>query len=190
MSAKQAVGVVEFRTVAAGLCGTDHAVKNNDIVLMHAETICPGGYLLMFGGGYAPVAGAVNALKARYFTQIREAVVIGNLSAGITERPAPTQARVEAIGVIETTDTVSAVYAADEAAKTAGVRIERIRLANGLGGKGIVLLSGGVGETQAAVARAAFTCRAKNRLIAEEVITNPHEATRKALLENENTIWR
>lgn len=187
---KAAVGIVEFLTVAAGLSGTDHAVKNNDIALMYAESICPGGYLLMFGGGYAAVSGAVSMLRAKCPTQIREANVIGNLSDGVIGQNTHAEEKAEAIGVIETADTVSAVYAADEAVKTAGVRIESMRLANGLGGKGIVLVSGGIAETQAAVARAAATCRTKNSLIADAVIANPHEMTWKALTGQRNNTWR
>lgn len=187
---KAAVGVVEFCTIAAGFSGTDHALKNNNIVLLYANTICPGGYLLMFVGGYAAVSGAVSAIKSKYFAAVREAMVIGSLSDGILERSAVADEKVEALGVIETMDTVSAVYAADEAVKTAGVCVEGIRLAHGIGGKGLVLVSGGIAEVSASVARASGLCRATNSLIADEVITNPHEATRKALLGTENNIWR
>ena len=57
----------------------------------------------------------------------------------------------DALGVIETLTAASAIVAADQAAKAADVRLRDLRLANGLGGKGVLFLSGGVSDVQAAV---------------------------------------
>ena len=60
-----AVGIVEFLGIAEGIKSLDYAVKNSDIHLLRASMICPGGYLLVFGGRYADVYSAVRMLRAK-----------------------------------------------------------------------------------------------------------------------------
>ena len=57
----------------------------------------------------------------------------------------------EAVGILECSMMVSALYAADMVAKEAAVRLCRVRLGQGIGGKGVVILSGDVGAVNAAV---------------------------------------
>jgi microcompartment protein CcmL/EutN len=58
----------------------------------------------------------------------------------------------DALGVLETSTAAAAIVAADHAAKAADVLIRDLRLANGIGGKGVVLLTGAVGDVEAAIA--------------------------------------
>ena len=57
----------------------------------------------------------------------------------------------DALGVVETTTVPAAILAADAGIKGAEVRLVEVRLADGLGGKGIVLYSGAVADVEAAV---------------------------------------
>lgn len=172
-----AVGLAEFSTIACGVAGMDHAVKNNDIKLIMADMVCPGKFLLVFGGRHAAVYEAVKQLKSRCGPGMVHHKVIGNLSSGILDAAEEKSSMVEALGIIELTGAAEAISAADEAAKTANVAIAKLRLANGIGGKGVVILTGGVSEVSAAVASAARTARVSHKLIAETVITNPDKET-------------
>ena len=58
---------------------------------------------------------------------------------------------VRALGAVETICAVSAVQAGDVAAKAANVRLLEIRLARGLGGKGILLLMGDLGSVESSM---------------------------------------
>ncbi|WP_010253112.1 BMC domain-containing protein [Treponema primitia] len=180
-----AIGIAEFRTIASGVAGMDCAVKNNDIILLRAEMICPGGYLILFVGRYAAVYSAVDLLRRNYLLSMTGSVVIGNLSEGVLEILSPGKSA-EAVGIIETADTVSAIYAADEAVKTSDVWIEDLRLANGIGGKGIVFIAGGIAEVDAALQKATALCKERQSLIDSAVITNPHDLTCEKLF-NKNT---
>ena len=168
-----AVGIVEFLGIAEGIKSLDYAVKNSDIHLLRAGMICPGGYLLVFGGRYADVYSAVRMLRAKYFPGLQNSLMIGNLSSGILESPSIGEST-DALGIIETRDAASAVYAADEAVKTSGVWVRELRLANGIGG---------IAEIIAATEKASLLCRKRNRLVASTVVTNPHEQTCKTLFE-------
>jgi microcompartment protein CcmL/EutN len=57
----------------------------------------------------------------------------------------------DAVGVLETLTAASAIVAADVAAKAAGIVLRDVRLANGIGGKGVVVLTGSLSDVQAAI---------------------------------------
>jgi microcompartment protein CcmL/EutN len=57
----------------------------------------------------------------------------------------------DAVGVIETSTVAAAIQAADSGIKGAEVRLLEVRMADGLGGKGIVLYSGVVADVEAAI---------------------------------------
>jgi len=83
----------------------------------------------------------------------------------------------EALGVIETRTVAGVIEAADAAVKGATVTAAQIELADGLGGKGYVLLGGVLSEVEAGVAAgvAAITSR---QLIASVVIPRLHDEMR------------
>ena len=69
---------------------------------------------------------------------------------------------------------VSAIYAADMAVKQAAVRLCRVRLGQGIGGKGVVIVAGDVGAVNAAVKSATDANESLNLRITEHyVIPNP-----------------
>jgi len=71
--------------------------------------------------------------------------VVGTI--GGARAPAAT----DALGIVETTTVAAAILAADAGVKGARVRLVELRLADGLGGKGVVLFSGLVADVEAAV---------------------------------------
>jgi microcompartment protein CcmL/EutN len=76
-----------------------------------------------------------------------------------------------AVGVIETYSAASAVVAADTAVKASQVTIMEVRLAMGLGGKAICLLSGDVASVQAAVSSASAAVAETGLLVRQVVIS-------------------
>ena len=64
---------------------------------------------------------------------------------------------VDALGIIETRTVAAAIAAADAGIKGAEVNLVEVRLADGLGGKGLVFFSGLVHDVEAAV-RIAVEC--------------------------------
>jgi microcompartment protein CcmL/EutN len=87
---------------------------------------------------------------------------------------------VEAVGMIETKEVASAIYAADAAAKAASVSLIEAR--NQPGAKGLVVLTGEVGAVRAAVAAGVATIKKEGMLVAEVVIPFAHVALRKSLV--------
>jgi microcompartment protein CcmL/EutN len=80
-----------------------------------------------------------------------------------------TRSEEDALGIIETLTAASAIVAADLAVKAASVTLRDLRLANGIGGKGVITLSGTVSDVQAGV-EAGRALALKRGLLARSVV--------------------
>ena len=79
------------------------------------------------------------------------------------------------LGLIETFSAASAIKAADIAVKTARVAIYDLRVSRGMGGKGVVMLTGDIGDVSAAVEAGAKYAQTVATLSSSAVIAAPHE---------------
>ena len=79
------------------------------------------------------------------------------------------------LGIIETFSAASIIKAADIAVKTAKVAVYELRVSRGMGGKGIVLLTGDVGDVSAAVEAGADYAKDQGLYHNCAVIPAPHE---------------
>ncbi len=79
-----------------------------------------------------------------------------------------------ALGVLETGTVASVLGAADAGRKCAAVVLEALKLADGIGGKGVALFAGEVGDVEAALERAAEVARRSTELVHTTVIAQVH----------------
>ena len=148
-----AIAAVETSSIAQGTVAGDAMVKTAEVSLIQACPISPGKYWVLIGGDVAAVRAsfqrgldvAADALLDSLFIPQVHAMVLPALSGVVAPEDH------DALGVIETLTAASAIVAADHAAKAAAVTLRDLRLANGLGGKGVLFLSGDVSNVQAAV---------------------------------------
>jgi len=148
-----AIAAVETSSIAQGTVAADAMVKTAEIELLEACPISPGKFWVLIGGEVGPVRHAFQRglevagdtmLDQLFIPQLHEQVLPA--LRGVV--PAADH---DALGVIETLTAAAAIVAADHAAKAAAVLLRDLRLANGLGGKGVLFLSGDVSSVQAAV---------------------------------------
>ena len=153
---KNAIGMVEFKTVSSGMRAADTMVKTADVELLQADTVCPGKFLALISGDLSAVNAAVEAAAKQEAEQLIDRFVLGNphdsiftALYGASEIDSPS-----ALGILETFSAAAAVVAADTAAKTALVDLIELRLARGMCGKSYLLLPGEVAAVEAAIKRA------------------------------------
>jgi len=148
-----AIGAVETSSIAQGLVTGDAMVKMAEVSLLQATTLTPGKYWVLIGGEVATVRASVRRgvevaaetlLDSLFIPQLHEQVLPA-IAGTVPYRDD------DALGVIETLSAASAIEAADAAAKAAAVTLRDLRLSNGIGGKGVVYLTGDVSDVQAAV---------------------------------------
>ena len=173
-----ALALLEFSSIAAGIQAADAMVKRAPIDVIRAGTVQPGKYLVLIGGQVADVeeslaagrevSGAAAVLvDVVYLPQVHPEVVEA-IGGGRVPRVT------DALGVIETTTVAAAIHAADAGIKGAEVRLVEVRLANGLGGKGIVLFSGLVADVEAAVEIGVGVLERPDLLVRQVVIPQLH----------------
>ena len=169
----QAVGMIEFNSIAGGIEGADHMVKAALVEPFMMKTICPGKFLVAIHGEVAAVEASVGAGLEFGKDAIIDHFVIPNITTDVINaiggaigdfRGGP------ALGVIETFSAASCVVAADAASKAAEVDVLDVRLAMGLGGKAFCLLSGDVGAVEQAVAAGAEKAAGEGLLVRQVVI--------------------
>ena len=173
----KAIGMVEFKTVSAGMRAADRMVKTAEVDLLQADTVCPGKFLALISGDLSAVNAAVEAACVQDPEQLIDRFVLGNphdsiFSAlyGSTEIESP-----NALGVLETFSAAAAVVAADTAAKTALVDLIELRLARGMCGKSYLLLTGEVAAVEAAIDRAKQGAGAYGMFLDSAVIPRPDQ---------------
>ena len=171
MNTEPAIALLELDSVAVGTQVADAMVKRAPIEMFRVGTVQPGKYLILIGGSVA-------AVEESHVEGLRlggEALTDDILLPDVHEqvyRSVAGERRAndgDALGIIETSSIPANVQAADKAVKAANVVIVEIRLGDGLGGKGITLLTGKVEDVQAAIA-AGVASVGKTEIVTRSVI--------------------
>jgi microcompartment protein CcmL/EutN len=173
----KAIGMIEYKTVSAGLTATDIMVKTSEVDIVEAQTVCPGKYISIITGELSAVRASVDAAKNAFEEQYIDSFVLGNPDETIFPAIVGTtnvhSSEVNSLGVIETFDAAQIIVAADNAVKTSDVRLIEIRLARGMCGKSYAILTGEVAAVQAAIERAKEVVRNSGMLLDSTVIARP-----------------
>jgi microcompartment protein CcmL/EutN len=177
MSTGTAVGAIELSSIGIGYRVQDEMLKSASVELLIARTICSGKFLIVVGGNISAVEAAMQTAKTVGVDAVIDHLTVANVHKAVF--PAMTQSvvlspqDVGALGIIETFSGVSALVAADYAAKAARVTLFRLHVAMALGGKGLLLMTGSVSDVTAAVQAGANVVRERGLLVSETVIPRP-----------------
>lgn len=74
----KAIGMIEFKTVSAGITAADAMVKTADVELLEAQTVCPGKYIALISGSLSAVNAAVEAAGKVREEELIDSFVLGN----------------------------------------------------------------------------------------------------------------
>jgi len=171
-----AIGFLETSSIARGIEATDSMLKKAQVELLLATIVPRGKYLVMIGGAVADVEQSLAAGLEAAAETVVDSFLIQNahpqLAPAIRGRVRVEQ--IEALGMIETKEVASAIYAGDAAVKAANVTLIEAR--NQPGAKGLVVVAGEVGAVRAAVAAGVATIKKEGMLVSEVVIPFAHKA--------------
>jgi microcompartment protein CcmL/EutN len=173
----QAVGVIEVKSIAKGVEACDSALKSAGITLISAHPACPGKYEILITGSIADVTASVEHVKGKYGSALVDDSIMGRIDERVISALFGTQTTKKegSIGIIETYSAASAIKAADIAVKTAKVDIYDLRVSRGMGGKGILLVTGEVADVTASVEAGARHAQEHGLLANTSVIPAPHK---------------
>ena len=180
----KAIGMVEYKTVSAGVLATDAMVKTVDINLVKAQTVCSGKYIAVISGSISAVKAAIDAAQTLYTHQMINCFVLGNpheaIFLAINGKSSIND--VSALGILETYDVSSIIVAADEAAKAAVVDLVELRLAKEMCGKSYLMLTGEIAAVETAIERAKQVVDKDGMYLDSALMANPDKKTWKTIL--------
>jgi len=170
-----ALAVIEVSSLARGYVILDTLVKRARVSVLWHRELSPGKSVIVFGGEEEATLEAHRAGLAASTTTLLDDLLLPQahplLWDALAGRFAPRPG--DAAGIVEVATVASTLLAADAALKTTPVGLARLRLAAGIGGRGLFVLAGPLDEIQAAAAAARDVVKPE-RLVGCEVVTHPH----------------
>ena len=180
MTNNSSVGAIELSSIGVGYQVQDALMKASNTTLIIARTVCSGKYLIVFSGKVGDVESAMETALAVGGTSVIDKLVVANVHPALFPAMAQSVAlspeEIGALGVVETFSAVSAMVAADVAAKAADVTLFRLSLAMAMGGKGLLLMTGALASVQAAVDAAQNALKDSGLLASVVVLPRPERA--------------
>lgn len=173
----KSIGVIELKSIPKGVEAADAALKSAGIDMVSAHPACPGKYEIILTGSISNVTAAVNHVTSRFEGYVIDSSVMGRIDEQVIKALFGTSTGEQkgSLGLIETFSAASAIKAADIAVKTARVAIYDLRVSRGMGGKGVVMLTGEIGDVSAAVEAGVKYAKTVATLSSSAVIAAPHE---------------
>ena len=173
----QAVGMIEFNSIAVGIEAADHMVKAADVETLMVKSICPGKFVVAIYSTVAAVQASVDAGMAAGVDTLVDHFVIPNIDPAVITAMGSSisSPRGSAVGVVETFSAASCIVAADVAVKTADVDLLEVRIAMGVGGKAFYIVTGDVGPVEMSVGAGSASAAEKGLLVRKTVIPSISE---------------
>jgi microcompartment protein CcmL/EutN len=150
--------MIEMSDLAVGFASLDALVKEAPVTVIRAGTVQHGHWLVAFAGDVHPVELSFARAVERAGTTVLDLVLLADaeprilpsLAEGITREAPPG----DALGVVQTSSSPTLLRSVDIALKGARVELVELRVAEGLGGRGLALLWGHQHDVEAAIEHA------------------------------------
>lgn len=181
-----AVALVEITDVPTGLLSLDALAKEATVTILSAGTVQCGRFLIAFAGEVEPVemsfekavSVAEKALLDSVLLPYAETRILPALADGRARRPR----NGDSLGVLQTGSSPTLLRAVDAALKGADVELLELRIAEGLGGRGLAMVWGHQHDVQAAIEHASVAFgRGRAEGCTSSVIANADREVSRAL---------
>ena len=171
-----AVCALEIKSIPIGVEACDDALKSSGSRLLSAHPSCPGKYEILLTGSISDVQTALDHVQQKFGHYVLDNTLMGRIDQSVIMAlmGAQPEAPHGALGIIETYSAASIIKAADTAVKTAKVEIVDLRLSRGMGGKGVVMLTGEVGDVTAAVEAGSDYAIRQGLFSSKSIMAAPH----------------
>jgi microcompartment protein CcmL/EutN len=173
---RPAIVFLEFDSIAVGILAGDAMVKRASLKTLHTGTVQPGHYLVLAGGEVADLDEALAAAREVAGSHLHDEIFLPDVHPDVVNAIGGTRrsSTASALGIFETRTVPAVIRAADRAVKGTDVSLLQVRLADGLGGKGYILLAGEVADVEAAIEICEESLSDRTLLVAQIVIPQIH----------------
>lgn len=172
------LGLLELGSVAIGVEVSDEMLKGGQVELLVATPVQPGKFVALVTGEVDDVREALRGGTERAGSDLVDRLFLPQAHAqvpvALRRQGGVLSGELDAIGVLETSTVASAVAAADLAVKTAAVDLLALRIANGLGGKSYLTITGEVSDVRSSIVASGRAAESSGHLLRQTVVPNPH----------------
>ena len=184
MVVKNSIGLVEFKTVPVAVLAVDAMLKAATVELAFAAPVCPGKYVAIVAGDVSAVKTSVDAAVAEGGAYCLSSQVLTNIHPDVLPALSGVagDTPIRALGLLESMSAITAVRAADVAAKAANVKLLDVRLARGLGGKSFITVTGEISSVKTAIQACEQQLAEQGDIVSTAVVSQPHPQLRDAIL--------
>jgi microcompartment protein CcmL/EutN len=181
----QALALLEFTGVAAGVLAVDRMLKQAPIALLKCGSVHPGRYLVLVGGSVASTeeAHATGVVVAREQNALSDEVFLPDphplLVAAVSGVRVPPQG--ESVGVVEVSTSPGLLRGVDAVLKSVPVDLVEVRLADDLGGHALAIFDGLLPDVQEALHVAADRLGGKAAMCGSSLLPRVEDTLRDVL---------
>lgn len=176
-TAGPALACVEVASLARAYVMLDALVKRAQVTVITHRELTPGKSLILFAGDEESCLEAHSAALQASATSLIDDLLLPmahpQIWAGLAGRLAPR--RGEAAMIVEIETVASTLAALDAALKYTDVSLIKLRLAAGIGGRGLFVISGRLDEVEASTEAVERAVQRPERLIACEQVSQVHD---------------
>ncbi len=179
----KSLGSIEFRSIAKGIEVADGMVKKASIEILLLKTICPGKFLLILSGHEDEVKEAIDYGLDAAHGYVVDSFTINAVHNDIIQGFKNKYGKYNrgALGIMETINVCSGIYALDKALKSSNVTLAKLQPAFGIGGKLVYIVSGEVSDVEHGMSIARESLEDK-KIVNISVIASPDELMISKLL--------
>jgi microcompartment protein CcmL/EutN len=169
------LGLIELSSICRGIETTDRMLKEAEVGLVMARSICSGKYMVLIAGELPDVQASIEAGLAIASECTVDHFIIPDVHPDVFPALSSTSTltRRGALGVLEAFSVAALVEAIDKVAKTAPVGMVECRLAMALGGKAFLVFTGDVEAVNYAIEAGAEVISERGLLVNQVVIPRP-----------------
>lgn len=171
------IAVIELKSVARGIFTGDAMLKHSPVSMTRSGSVHNGKYLILIGGSVASVEEAYRNGLSAGGDSISDSLFLPDIHISVFNAVFGKRGKCsgDSIATIETRSVPSVIKAADSGIKGADVEIVEIRMADDLGGKGLVIFTGKLEEIEAAVKISRNILEEKGIVFDTSVIPRPQK---------------
>lgn len=141
----KSIGALEFRSISKGIQVSNEIVKKANVEIIYFKTICPGKFLVIVTGDEGEVNEAIDygvIISENNLVDSFKVHAVSTPIIGAFKNKYDSKEIVGALGIMETTKVCAGIKALDAALKASDVKLIKMHLAFGIGGKLVYVITG------------------------------------------------
>lgn len=146
----KSLGSIEFRSIGKGIEVADSMTKKASVEILMLKTICPGKFLVILSGHEDEVKESIDYGLDLANGYIIDSFIINAVHEDIIQgfKNKYGEYSKGAIGIVETINVCSGIYALDKTLKGSNVKLAKLQPAFGIGGKLVYIVAGEVSDVE------------------------------------------